>query len=80
MNERIENIAEQYTLDELEKLKILLTRIERRKKTVLKSSLSIHNFSQEYKKYIKLTFSSSYIRSVTLSLDSLLNFLAIIDN
>lgn len=74
MNSTIENIAEHYTLDELEKLKVLLEKIERRKKDVLKSSINIYNFSQEYKKYIKITFTSSYIKSVVLSFRHLLEF------
>lgn len=74
MNDRIENIAEHYTLDELEKLKALLSKIEKSKKTVLNSSINVYKFSQEYKKYIKITFSSSYIKSVVLSLKHLSEF------
>ena len=64
MNDRIENIAEHYTIDELEKLKVLLAKIEKSKKAVLESSINVYKFSQEYKKYIKITFSSSYIKSM----------------
>ena len=74
MNDRIENIAEHYTLDELESLKVLLAKIEKNKKTVLNSSINVYKFSQEYKKYIKITFSSSYIKSVVLSLKHLSEF------
>lgn len=74
MNDRIENIAEHYTIDELEKLKVLLTKIEKSKKAVLESSINVYKFSQEYKKYIKITFSSSYIKSVVLSLKHLSEF------
>ncbi|MBL1214661.1 MAG: site-specific integrase [Ignavibacteriae bacterium] len=74
MNGRIENIAEHYTIDELQKLKVLLEKIEKEKKTVLKSSTTIYKFSQEYKKYINLTFTSSYIKSVVLSLKHLSGF------
>ncbi len=74
MNDRIENIAEHYTIDELEKLKVLLAKIEKSKKVVLNSSINVYKFSQEYKKYIKITFSSSYIKSVVLSLKHLSEF------
>lgn len=74
MKERIENIAEHYTIDELEKLKVLLAKIEKSKKKVLESSINVYKFSQEYKKYIKITFSSTYIKSVVLSLKHLSEF------
>lgn len=74
MTESIKNMAEHYTLEEIKKLKNILDRVEKKKKQQLGNSTNIYKFSQEYKKYIKLTFSSKYLSSVNNSFKHLIKF------
>ena len=74
MTESIKNMAEHYTLDEIKKLKNMLDRVEKKKKQQLGNSTNIYKFSQEYKKYIKITFSTKYLSSVNNSLKHLIKF------
>jgi integrase len=74
MDERIEEIAKQYTLTELESLKSFITKIEENKKTELELKPSISSFSQEYQTYIKNTFSEKYFYSVVSSIKHLVHY------
>jgi integrase len=74
MNNKIEDIAGNYTLSELEKLISFLSKIEDRKKAELESSLNIFKFSKEYQTYIKNTFSEKYLSSVLSSMKHLMQF------
>ncbi len=67
-------MAEHYTLSEIKSLKSLLDKVEKKKKLQLGNGTNIYKFSQEYKKYIKMTFSSKYLSSVNISFKHLIVF------
>lgn len=74
MSDNIKNMAEHYTLEEIKILKSMLDNVEKKKKQHLGNSTNIYKFSQEYKKYIKITFSSKYLNSVNISFKHLIKY------
>lgn len=68
----IQHIENDYSLDDINKLHELLISIKKQKQEKLSSSPTIENFYTEYIEYIKNTLSASYLRSVKLSLKILM--------
>jgi integrase len=75
MTDSIKNMAEHYTLEEIKSLKSMLDNVEKKKKQQLGNGTNIYKFSQEYKKYIRITFSSKYLSSVNISFKHLIKYL-----
>ncbi len=74
MNEILQNIAKECSIDELAKLEELLRSFREQKKTELESSPTLYKFKGEYVKYIKNTFSIKYLSSVEISFEHLIKF------
>lgn len=72
MESFIQNIENNYSLDDINKLQELLISIKKQKQEKLSNSPTIENFYTEYIEYIKNTLSASYLRSVKLSLKILM--------
>ncbi len=75
MNELIQNIVKDCSLDDISKLEELLRTLKQQKKSELESSPTLFKFRGEYINYIKNTFSEKYLSSVETSFDHLMKFM-----
>ena len=70
----IQNIENDFSLDDINKLHQLLISIKKKKEDKLSHGITtIENFCTEYTEYIKNTLSPSYLRSVKLSFKILIH-------
>ena len=69
----VQNIEKEFSLDDIDKLQQLLLSIKDQKKEKLNDSPTLEKFYDEYVNYVKITLSSSYLRSVKLSFKILMD-------
>ena len=74
MQESLINIVKNYSLEDLNSVKLILEQIHQERVKDLESSPDLDRFSKEYLEYIKNNYSSSYVRSVQLSLKHLITY------
>ncbi len=74
MNVQLQNIIENFSLEELQVIKTLVKEIEKQKIIKSENSVSIKSFALEYFKYIDNNFSHPYLKSVKQSFKHLLNY------
>lgn len=70
----ITKILESYSVDDLNNLKSIITEFENKKRERYSNSTTVVAFKYEYENYIKNNFSMSYLKSIKLSFDHLMNF------
>jgi integrase len=73
LDELVQNIENEFSLDDIEKLQQLLSSIKKQKKERLNDSPTIKNFYLEYVNYVETTLSGSYLRSIKLSFKILID-------
>ena len=74
MQESLINIVKNYSIDDLNSVRLILEQIHQERVKDLESSPDLDRFSREYLEYIKNNFSSSYVRSAKLSFNHLCKF------
>jgi site-specific recombinase XerD len=74
MNYQLQNIINNLSFEELQVIKTLVNEIEKQRTSSFGNSVNVERFSSEYLKYIENNFSSSYLRSATLSFTHLSRF------
>ena len=74
MQESLINIIKNYSIEDLNSVRLILEQIHQERVKDLESSPNLEKFSREYLEYIKNNFSSSYMRSVQLSLNHLVTY------
>lgn len=74
MQETLINIVKNYSLEDLNSVRSILEQIHNDRLKDLELSPSLERFSKEYLEYIKNNYSSSYVRSVQLSLNHLIAY------
>lgn len=72
MTDKVRNIIQQYSVDDLERFQKILSSVINKRKNKLTDSITLYKFSNEYKKYISSTFSKKYLISVIQSFKHLL--------
>jgi hypothetical protein len=74
MQESLINIIKNYSIDDLNSVRMILEQVHQERVKDLESSPNLNKFSREYLEYIKNNYSSSYVRSVHLSLNHLITY------
>jgi integrase len=74
MNSSLANILENYSIEDLNRLKQLIDEVETKRKETNSRPLSLKKFRSEYEHYIENNFSESYLKSIKLSFNHLINF------
>ncbi len=74
MDNLIQNIVQNYSIEELNKLTELLDNFKKQKKIELESSPTLFKFYNDYEHYIKNTLSAKYLKSVRVTFRHLIEF------
>jgi len=72
MNDLVDNIAQNFSIEEIIKLQALLKQVQANKENRLSTSNTLYNFYLEYCSYIESTFSRKYLISVKQSFKHLI--------